>query len=130
MKQDEDFYLQNSETFSDQEDVPFSEDEFRRRRTHPRFKEHHAAEKTITKLGQTVRRSKRTIWDENRLVFFSSQNKKRLSTYVVAAGFTYGMGEGLFHYLFKGAWYNLSELLVYGKGLNYLPTIHVMDLAG
>lgn len=40
------------------------------------------------------------------------------------------MGEGVFHYLFKGAWYNLPELHVYGKGLNYLPTIHVMDLAG
>lgn len=38
-----------------QDDVPFSEDEFRRRRAHPNFKEHYHAEKLITKLGLTVK---------------------------------------------------------------------------
>jgi adenylate kinase len=51
--------------------VPFSEDEFRRRRAHPNFKEHHSAEKLVTKLGLT--------------------DKKKLLTYIVATGFTYGI---------------------------------------
>ena len=39
------------------------------------------------------------------------------------------MGENVFHYLFKAAWYNVPELAVFGKGGNFLPTIHVLDLA-
>ena len=89
--------------------MPFSEDEFRRRRAHPSFKEHHTAEKSITKLGLT--------------------NKKKLLTFVVASGLTYGMGENVFHYMFKAAWHNASEIQVFGKGVNSLPTIHIMDLA-
>ena len=89
--------------------MPFSEDEFRRRRAHPNYKERHSAEKMITKLGLT--------------------NKKKLLTYIVATGLTYGMEEDVFHYIFKAAWHNVPEVPVYGKGHNYLPTIHVMDLA-
>ncbi len=89
--------------------MPFSEDEFRRRRAHPNFKEHHSAEKLITKLGLT--------------------NKKKLLTYIVATGLTYGMEENVFHYMFKSAWLNLPEIQVFGKGTNFLPTIHVIDLA-
>ncbi len=89
--------------------MPFSEDEFRRRRAHPNFKEHHSAEKLITKLGLT--------------------DKKKLLTYVVATGLTYGMEENVFHYMFKLAWHNAPEIQVFGKGTNSLPTIHVIDLA-
>ena len=39
------------------------------------------------------------------------------------------MEENVFHYLFKGAWHNVPELEVFGKGNNFLPTIHVIDLA-
>jgi len=35
-------------------EVPFTETDFRRRRAHPNFKEHIAAEKLVTKLGKTV----------------------------------------------------------------------------
>ncbi len=89
--------------------MPFSEDEFRRRRPHPNFKEHHSAEKLVTKLGLT--------------------DKKKLLTYVVATGLTYGMEEHVFHYMFKEAWHNAPEVQVFGKGANSLPTIHVIDLA-
>ncbi|UJR15265.1 hypothetical protein I4U23_002219 [Adineta vaga] len=98
-----------AKTPSNEEDVPFSEDEFRRRRAHPNYKERHSAEKLITKLGLT--------------------NKKKLLTYIVATGLTYGMEESVFHYIFKAAWHNVPEVPVVGKGTNYLPTIHIMDLA-
>lgn len=39
------------------------------------------------------------------------------------------MGENVFHHLFKSAWLNVPELQVFGKGTNFLPTIHIKDLA-
>ena len=56
-------------------------------------------------------------------------NKKKLMTFVVATGLPYGMEENIFHYMFKAAWHNASEVQVFGKGGNYVPTIHIMDLA-
>ena len=35
-------------------DVPFTEEDYRRRRAHPNFKSHIAAEKLAIKLGKTV----------------------------------------------------------------------------
>ena len=57
-------------------------------------------------------------------------NAGLLKTYVVCAGLPYGCGESelVFHELFKSAWHN-SALSVPGAGANYLPTIHVTDLA-
>ena len=74
----------------DDTEIPFTEDDYRRRRPHPNFKEHISAEKTVMKFGKT--------------------NKGKLVTYVVAAGLTYGAGESIFHYLFKA-----SEIFVQGK---------------
>ena len=65
----------------DDPEIPFTEDDYRRRKPHPNFKEHIAAEKTVMKLGKT--------------------NKSKLLTYVIASGLTYGGGENIFHYLFK-----------------------------
>lgn len=50
--------LSNVEIFSVQDDVPFSEDEFRRRKAHPNFKEHYAIEKFVTKIGLTVKKTR------------------------------------------------------------------------
>ena len=68
-------------TLQDDPEIPFTEDDYRRRKPHPNFKEHIAAEKTVMKLGKT--------------------NKSKLLTYVIASGLTYGGGENIFHYLFK-----------------------------
>lgn len=58
------------------------------------------------------------------------QDKSRLITYVVAAGLTYGQGEDIFHFMFKMAWYGgIAHLPVFGDGQNFVPTIHVLDLA-
>lgn len=65
----------------DDPDIPFTEDDYRRRKPHPNFKEHIAAEKTIMKMGKT--------------------NKSKLATYVIASGLTYGGGENIFHFLYK-----------------------------
>ena len=67
-----------------------------------------AAEKTIIKFGKT--------------------NKKKLASYVVCSGLTYGQEENIFHYLFKSAWHN-NDLLLFGDGKNVLPSIHILDLA-
>lgn len=89
--------------------MPFTEEDFRKRKPHPNYKDHLAAEKTVIKYGKT--------------------NKKKLATYVVCSGLIYGQEENIFHYLFKAAWHN-QDLTLYGNGKNTLPTIHINDLAG
>uniref|UniRef100_A0A8C9V276 Adenylate kinase 7a n=1 Tax=Scleropages formosus TaxID=113540 RepID=A0A8C9V276_SCLFO len=95
----------------DDPDVPFTEEDYRKRRPHPNFKDHISVEKLVIKMGKT--------------------NKSKLSTYVVASGLQYGMGENLFHFFFKMSWLGeVSRIPVFGPGNNILPTIHVNDLAG
>ncbi|KAJ8007321.1 hypothetical protein DPEC_G00116320 [Dallia pectoralis] len=92
-------------------DIPLTEEDYRRKKPHPHFKEHANAEKTVLKLGKT--------------------KKSKLSSYVVAAGVQYGMGENLLHYFFKASWLGeRATLPVFGAGTNIIPTIHVSDLAG
>merc|ERR1711963_413091 len=93
----------------DDPDIPFTEDDYRRRKPHPNFKEHISAEKTVIKLGKT--------------------NKAKLATYTVCAGLSYGADENIFHYLFKSAWHNSPQLQCFGNGQNVVPTIHIKDLA-
>lgn len=83
-----------------------AEDEFRRRKAHPNFKEHLALEKDITKIGK----------------------KTNLKTYVIAAGMIYHAGESLFHHFLKASWHNELFLICYGDGQNILPCIHLDDL--
>jgi len=91
-------------------EIPFTEDEFRRRKPHNNYKEHISAEKIVTKMGKT--------------------NKQKFETFVIASGVPYGLGESNFHFLFKEAWLgNKKTLPVFGKGRNIIPTIHVKDLA-
>ncbi|XP_078516254.1 adenylate kinase 7 isoform X2 [Lissotriton helveticus] len=95
----------------DDSEIPFTEDDYRRRKAHPNFKDHLAVEKIVIKLGKT--------------------NKSKFSTYVIAAGLQYGFDEGILHTFFKEAWHGETPALqVYGDGTNVLPLIHVNDLAG
>ncbi|NXX86178.1 KAD7 kinase, partial [Urocolius indicus] len=97
---------------SDPEDpeIPFTEEDYRRRKSHPNFVDHINAEKLILKLGRT--------------------NKRKFVTYVVASGHPYGAGEGVFHYFFKVSWLSEAPAIpVFGDGNNFIPTIHVLDLA-
>ncbi|NXK06479.1 KAD7 kinase, partial [Herpetotheres cachinnans] len=91
-------------------EIPFTDEDYRRRKSHPNFMEHINAEKVILKLGKT--------------------NKHKFSTYVVASGLQYGAGEGVLHYFFKIGWLSESPAIpVFGDGNNFIPTIHILDLA-
>ncbi|KFQ39472.1 Adenylate kinase 7, partial [Mesitornis unicolor] len=91
-------------------EIPFTDEDYHRRKCHPNFIDHINAEKLILKLGKT--------------------NKRKFSTYVVASGHQYGAGEGIFHYFFKQSWLSETPAIpVFGDGKNFIPTIHVLDLA-
>ncbi|NXL02937.1 KAD7 kinase, partial [Mesembrinibis cayennensis] len=91
-------------------EIPFTDEDYRRRKPHPNFMDHINAEKLILKLGKT--------------------NKHKFSTYVVASGHQYGAGEGVLHYFFKIGWLSETPAIpVFGNGNNFIPTIHVLDLA-
>ncbi|XP_028919117.1 adenylate kinase 7 isoform X1 [Ornithorhynchus anatinus] len=95
----------------DDPEIPFTEEDYRRRKAHPNFIDHLNAEKTVIKLGKT--------------------NKQKFSTYVVAAGLTYGAEGGILHSYFKNAWLGeIPALPIFGEGTNIIPTIHILDLAG
>uniref|UniRef100_UPI0037E6FBCB adenylate kinase 7 n=1 Tax=Semicossyphus pulcher TaxID=241346 RepID=UPI0037E6FBCB len=94
----------------DDPELPFNDEIFWRRRAHPNFKPHIELEKRVVKLGKT--------------------NRKLFSTYVVASGLQYGMGEQLFHFFFKTSWLGRTHSIpVFGDGKNIVPTIHINDLA-
>ncbi|XP_078419446.1 adenylate kinase 7 isoform X2 [Cetorhinus maximus] len=91
-------------------EAPLTEDDYRRRKAHPNFKDHLSLEKLVTKLGKT--------------------KKRKFATYVIASGLVYGMEESAFHYFFKEAWLGLKPAIsCFGEGKNIVPTIHVQDLA-
>ncbi|XP_065728123.1 adenylate kinase 7 isoform X4 [Phocoena phocoena] len=91
-------------------EIPFTEEDYRRRKHHPNFLDHINAEKLVLKFGKKVR---------------------KFATYVVAAGLQYGMEGGILHAFFKLAWSGeVPALPVFGDGTNVIPAIHVLDLAG
>ncbi|TPX48909.1 adenylate kinase [Synchytrium endobioticum] len=91
---------------ADDPDTFVTEDEYRRRKSHPNFKKHNAVEKLIIKYGK----------------------KSSFKAYVVGAGLVYHAGESIFHYILKAAWQNAPGIPCYGDGANILPTIHLEDL--
>nr|XP_020459736.1 adenylate kinase 7-like isoform X2 [Monopterus albus] len=96
---------------SDETDDLLTEEEFKKGRPHPRFKNHNNLEKLVLKLGR--------------------ENKSKLTGYVVASGLQYGKGENLFHYFFKVSWLmQFPKVPIFGVGTNHIPMIHIYDLAG
>ncbi|XP_045916561.1 adenylate kinase 7-like isoform X1 [Micropterus dolomieu] len=95
----------------DEGDALLTEEEFRRKRPHPSFRNHNNLEKLVLKLGKG--------------------KKSKLTCYVVASGLQYGKGENLFHYFFKVSWLmQFPKVPLFGQGTNYIPMIHVNDLGG
>ncbi|XP_061204889.1 adenylate kinase 7 isoform X4 [Neopsephotus bourkii] len=91
-------------------EIAFTDEDYRRRKAHPNFTDHINAEKLILKLGKT--------------------NKRKFSTYIVASGHQYGAGEGVLHYFFKRGWLSETPAIpIFGDGNNFIPTIHILDLA-
>ncbi|XP_078239884.1 adenylate kinase 7 isoform X1 [Pogona vitticeps] len=94
----------------DDPEIPFTEEDYRRRKPHPNFMEHINAEKTVIKLGKN--------------------NKSKFTTYVVASGVQYGAEERLLHYFFKLSWLGETPAIpCFGDGRNLVPAIHIADLA-
>ncbi|XP_069805334.1 adenylate kinase 7 [Dendropsophus ebraccatus] len=94
----------------DDPEIPFTEDDYRRRKCHPDFKDHMNVEKLVIKMGKS--------------------NKGKFSTYVIASGAPYGAEEGILHSIFKEAWMGETPALsIYGDGQNIIPLIHIADLA-
>uniref|UniRef100_A0A3Q2ZHQ4 Adenylate kinase 7b n=1 Tax=Kryptolebias marmoratus TaxID=37003 RepID=A0A3Q2ZHQ4_KRYMA len=91
-------------------ELPFTDEIFWSRRAHPSFQQHIDLEKRVVKIGKS--------------------NRALLSTYVVASGLQYGMGEHIFHHFFKKSWLGQDRRIsVFGDGQNIVPTIHICDLA-
>ncbi|CAJ1074252.1 Hypothetical predicted protein [Xyrichtys novacula] len=91
-------------------ELPFTDEVFWRRLAHPNFQHHYNVERRVVKMGKT--------------------DRKLFSTYVVASGLQYGMGEQIFHFFFKMSWLGQKQRIpVFGEGNNIMPTIHVNDLA-
>jgi len=88
------------------EDENLTEDEYRRRRAHPNFRDLLAAEKSIVKYGK----------------------KSSFKTYIVVPGLIYHSGDSIFHFLFKKAWHNEKSLKCFEDGSNIIPTIYLNDL--
>ncbi|XP_056150104.1 adenylate kinase 7-like [Lampris incognitus] len=93
----------------DESDAPLTEEDYRRKRPHPNFRNHSNLEKLVLKLGRA--------------------KKSKLISYVVASGLLYGKEENVFHQFFKKSWLMDSpSVSVFGPGTNYIPVIHVYDL--
>ncbi|CAL8103895.1 unnamed protein product [Calicophoron daubneyi] len=90
-------------------ELPFTDEDYPRRKAHENFRDHIKAEKTVVQLGKT--------------------DKYKLLTYVIASGVTYGETQNVFHHFFKQAWNNSPYLVVPEDGQNIIPIIHVKDLA-
>lgn len=87
--------------------VPYSEEDFRQRIPSEEYEEIKAIEDEV-------------------LAF----KKDNVRIYVLASGIMYGAGESIFESHFKRAWLQDPASLPYlGVGRNFVPTIHVKDLA-
>ncbi|PFH38728.1 Dpy-30 motif protein [Besnoitia besnoiti] len=68
-------------------------------------------------------------WKTIETLVMALGSKENLTTYVVAAGAMYGHGEGPFYPAFKAAWLGLQSHKFISPGNNFVPTVHVRDLA-
>jgi len=87
--------------------VPYTEEDFKQRQSSEEYEELKAL--------------------EDELLAFKKDNVK---IYILASGIMYGAGESIFESHFKKAWLQDPSSLPYlGVGKNFVPTIHVKDLA-
>ncbi|XP_043799816.1 adenylate kinase 7-like [Apis laboriosa] len=94
----------------DEPDLPFTEEDYRKRKPHPNFKNHIQCEKDVVITKKKIKL------------------KDKLKTLVICCGVTYGDEEGPLHHLFKMAWLNAPFLPIFGKGNNRIPLLHVRDM--
>mmetsp|Transcript_77223 Transcript_77223/g.145548 ORF Transcript_77223/g.145548 Transcript_77223/m.145548 type:complete len:900 (+) Transcript_77223:76-2775(+) len=59
----------------------------------------------------------------------SLRSKEKLRPHVVCSGILYGNGETVFNELFKAAWLTQASHVIIEPGTNYIPCVHVRDVA-
>ena len=95
----------------DESQLPFTEEDYRKRKPHPNFKRHVQCEKDVATARKKIKL------------------RDKLKTLVICCGVTYGDEQGPLHHLFKMAWQNAPFLPIVGKGNNKIPLLHVRDLS-
>lgn len=68
-------------------------------------------------------------WKYLETLTLSLGSKEKLRPHVVAAGVLYGNGETTFNKLFEAAWLTLPIHKIIAPGENYIPCVHVRDVA-
>uniref|UniRef100_H0WQ96 Adenylate kinase 7 n=1 Tax=Otolemur garnettii TaxID=30611 RepID=H0WQ96_OTOGA len=96
----------------DDTEVPFTEEDFRRRKPHPNFMDHINAEKMVLKFGK-------------------ASSSRPHGSKVMSGGTKEDKRKGTLTIHFQMAWLGeIPALPVFGDGTNIIPGIHVLDLAG
>ncbi|XP_014257091.1 uncharacterized protein LOC106670927 [Cimex lectularius] len=86
-----------------------NEDNFLKRRPHPDYQDYYNLENFLYKIGQN------TLFG--------------LKTTIIFSGIPIGYEEDVLLYIFKMAWDNEKEIPIFGHGKNFLPLLHIDDLA-
>lgn len=68
-------------------------------------------------------------WKTMETLVLSLNVKENIKTHVIGAGILYGNGEEAFTELFKAAWLSRQSHRIVSPGGNFIPTIHVRDVA-
>lgn len=92
----------------EEEEEGLMEENYRKRRPHPSYRNHLEFEKDFLKYGR--------------------DSKGLLTTTVIGVGVVYGLGEDVLHWMFKDAWEGEIPVRLVGTGRIYVPMIHARDL--
>jgi len=68
-------------------------------------------------------------WKYLETLVLSLSSKEKLRPHVIAAGILYGNGETVFNEYFQAAWLTQPTQVVMHPGTNYIPCVHVRDVA-
>jgi len=68
-------------------------------------------------------------WKYLEILTLSLSSRKEVRPHVIAAGILYGNGETTFNDLFKEAWLTKATHSIMEPGDNYIPCVHVRDVA-
>eukprot|EP00931_Biecheleriopsis_adriatica_P029026 TRINITY_DN17288_c0_g1_i1.p1 TRINITY_DN17288_c0_g1~~TRINITY_DN17288_c0_g1_i1.p1 ORF type:complete len:741 (+),score=241.48 TRINITY_DN17288_c0_g1_i1:185-2224(+) len=82
-----------------------------------------------TDLDRRVPSAAYEAWKYLETLTLSLGSKEKLRPHVIGAGVLYGNGETTFNELFKAAWLTLPSHKIIAPGDNYIPCVHVRDVA-
>jgi len=80
-------------------------------------------------LDRRIPSASHEAWKYLETLTLSLGSRKNLRPHVIGAGVLYGNGETTFNELFKAAWLTLPVHKIIAPGDNYIPCVHVRDVA-